>query len=39
MGWNQIGMLNPNVTAPETNSFSTAGLSAGVHTLWIKADY
>jgi subtilase family serine protease len=39
MGWNRIGALNPNVTAPETNSFSTAGLSVGAHTLWIKADY
>jgi microcystin-dependent protein len=39
MGWNQIGMLNPNGIATATNSFSTAGLSVGQHTLWIKADY
>jgi microcystin-dependent protein len=37
-GWNQIGALNANASATATNSFSTAGL-AGVHTLWIKADY
>jgi hypothetical protein len=38
-GWNQIGALNANASATETNSFSTAGLSVGPHTLWIKADY
>src|SRR5262249_33986896 len=38
-GWNQIGGLNANASATETNSFSTAGLSVGPHTLWIKADY
>jgi hypothetical protein len=38
-GWNQIGALNANASATATNSFSTAGLSVGVHTLWIKADY
>src|SRR5262249_58282239 len=26
-------------TAPETNSFSTAGLTVGQHTLWVKADF
>src|SRR5262249_6521661 len=39
MGWNRIGALSPTVSATATNSFSTAGLSVGVHTLWIKADY
>src|SRR5205807_189784 len=38
-GWNQIGALSANASATETNSFSTAGLSVGPHTLWIKADY
>src|SRR5262249_58003349 len=38
-GWNQIGALNANASATETSSFSTAGLSVGSHTLWIKADY
>jgi len=39
MGWNQIGTLFPNASATATNSFSTAGLSVGQHTLWIEADY
>ena len=39
MGWNRIGALSPTVSATATNSFSTAGLSVGVHTLWVKADY
>jgi len=39
MGWNHIGALSPTVSATATNSFSTAGLSVGVHTLWVKADY
>jgi glucose/arabinose dehydrogenase/uncharacterized cupredoxin-like copper-binding protein len=36
---NQIGALNANATATATNSVSTAGLSVGQHTLWVKADY
>ena len=39
MGWNQIPTLNPTATWTVTNGFSTAGLSVGVHTLWVKADY
>src|SRR5262249_49079415 len=39
MGWNQIGALNANASATATNSFSTAGITAGQHTLWVEADY
>src|SRR5262249_25269475 len=39
MGWNQIGPLNANASATATNSFSTAGLSVGQHTLCMAAYY
>src|SRR5262249_55648757 len=35
----QIGALNANASATATNSFSTAGITAGQHTLWVEADY
>ena len=37
--WNQeTGSLGANGTQTFTNSFSTAGMSVGTHTLWILAD-
>jgi subtilase family serine protease len=36
---NQINSLAANATATISNSFSTAGLSVGTHTLYIEEDY
>jgi pimeloyl-ACP methyl ester carboxylesterase len=38
-GWDYIGSINGNGgTDSDSNSFSTANLKLGAHTLWIKAD-
>ena len=37
-GWDFIGSVSANGTIGDSNSFSTAGLAAGTHTLWIRAD-
>jgi len=37
-GWDSIGSMGANGTVRDGNSFSTAGLAAGTHTLWIRAD-
>jgi len=36
--WNSFNALAANTTQGASNSFSTAGLSVGQHTLWIEAD-
>jgi len=37
-GYDSIGSLAPGGSYTDSNSFSTAGLTVGTHTLWIKAD-
>jgi hypothetical protein len=38
-GYNSISGMASGGSVTANNSFSTAGLSVGQHTLWIKADY